>query len=513
MPSEIIINANPWETRVALVENNVLVEPFIEHKKDKGILGNVYKGVVIRVLPGMQAAFVDIGLEKAGFLYVADVDSKEALGEHDNLMEEVDINSSLVNGTQPDTMKEIEHPEATNIPIEELLQEGQEILVQISKNPIGSKGVRLTTYITIPGRYLVAMPTINQIGISRRIESEEERERLRNIVMELKPANSGYIIRTASEGRQREELQNDTLYLEKLWRNLKEKAKNTGGPSLIYRDLDLILRTVRDLVSKDVEHVIIDNEEAFNHCLEFTQSYLPHLQKNIKLYEGQGNIFQAYGFELELGRAMGREIWLKSGGNITIDQTEALTTIDVNTGKFVGKRNLEDTILKTNMEAVKEIVCQIRLRNIGGLIIIDFIDMEKESHKEMVYNALEQALKSDRTQTTILKISELGLVEMTRKRVRDSLSRILCEPCPYCEERGHIKSARTVCYEIFREIKRISLGGLKQKILLNANPSVADQLLDEESEYLEGLEKSLSTQIIIKADPNIHQEHFEVLTV
>lgn len=510
MASEIIVNAANWETRVALMENNILMELYIEHKKDKGILGNVYKGKVIRVLPGMQAAFMDIGLEKAGFLYVSDIDFKDIMMEHDNLLGEVEINHDLEKEEVSEDEKMMGYSHTAAFPIEEMVREGQEIMVQISKNPLGYKGARLTSYITIPGRYLVFMPTINQVGISRRIESESERERLRNIVTELKPRESGYIVRTASQGRPREELENDVIYLNKLWQNIKKKSRKTRGPTLIYQDLDLIMRAVRDLVTKDVESIIIDNEEAYNECVKFVESYLPHLSRNIKLYDGKENIFDAYGLEVEISRSLGRKIWLKSGGNITIDQTEALTAIDVNTGKFVGKRNLEDTILKTNMEAVKEIVYQLRLRNIGGLIILDFIDMEKESSKEMVYGALEQALKTDRTHTTILKISELGLVEMTRKRVRDSIARTLCEACPYCEARGTIKSARTVCYDIFREITRISAGDLKHKIFLNVNPSVADLLLDEESDYLEELEKSLKTQIVIKADSGIHQEHFDI---
>jgi ribonuclease G len=511
MASEIIVNATDWETRVALVENKVLVELYIEHKKDKGTLGNVYKGRVSRVLPGMQAAFMDIGLEKAGFLYVSDIDFKDIMLEHDNLLGEVGIDHAVGSMEDSKEYTSMESSPAPPLPIEEMLREGQEILVQISKNPLGFKGARVTSYVSLPGRYLVFMPTINQVGISRRIESEEERERLRQIVMELKPPGSGYIIRTASQGQHREELENDVIYLNKLWQNIKKKAKKTRAPNMIYQDLDLILRAIRDLVTKDVENIIIDNEEAYKHCTKFVESYLPHLSKNIKLYEGKENIFDYYGFEVEISRSLGRKIWLKSGGNITIDQTEALTAIDVNTGKFVGKRNLEDTILKTNMEAVKEIVYQIRLRNIGGLIILDFIDMEKDSSKEMVYGTLELALKNDRTHTSILKISELGLVEMTRKRVRDSITRILCEPCPYCEGRGTVKSARTVCYDIFREINRVSTASLRQKFFLTVNPSVADLLLDEESDCLEKLEKSLTVQIVIKADSSIHQEIFEII--
>lgn len=514
MVSEIIINSSPWEIRVALVENNTLVELYIEHKKDKGTLGNVYKGRVIRVLPGMQAAFVDIGLEKAGFLYVSDINFNDIMKEHENILEEIDIGPNLEKDAILSPLPEEEGFRKNEfLPIEEVLREGQEILVQVSKNPIGTKGARLTSYITIPGRYLVFMPSINQVGVSRRIESEAERERLRDIVMGLKPPESGYIIRTASEGQQKEELENGIVYLNKLWENIKEKSKKCKVPSLVYQDLDLILRAIRDLATKDTKQIVIDDGEAFTQCLDFAESYLPHLKKDIRLHEGKENLFDLYGFELEISRAMERKIWLKSGGNITIDQTEALTAIDVNTGKFVGIRNLEDTILKTNMEAVGEIVYQLRLRNIGGLIILDFIDMEKESSKEMVYNALEQALKNDRSHTTILKISELGLVEMTRKRVRNNLSRTLCEPCPYCEGRGTVKSARTVCYEIFREVQRLSTGVLNQKLLLNVNPSVADLLLEEGGEYLESLEKTMEKQIIIKADSSTHQENFEITPV
>jgi len=509
MPSEIIINANTWETRVALVENNAPLELHIEHKKDKGIMGNVYKGKVIRILPGMQAAFVDIGIGKAGFLYVSDVDFKDIMAEDEHLLGVLDLSPDLEE-EDAEVLEARGPSRPVRLPIEEMLREGQEILVQVSKDPIGTKGARVTSYVTIPGRYLVFMPTIDQVGISRRIASDLERERLKRMIMEFKPPGSGYIVRTASEGQQKEDLEYDVVYLNKLWQNIKKREKQASAPKLIYQDLDLILRAMRDLVTKDVKQIVIDSESSYRDCMKFADSYLPRLRENIKLYDGRKNIFDAYGLEVEISRALGRKVWLKSGGDITIDQTEALTAIDVNTGKFVGKRNLEDTILKTNLEAVKEIVYQLRLRNIGGLIIIDFIDMENESSKEMVYSALEQALIQDRNQTTILKISELGLVEMTRKRVRENLSRTLCEPCPYCEGRGVVKSARTVCYDIFREIRRTAARSLKQKILLNVNPIVADLLLDEENYFMEELEKTFNMQIVIKADSSLHQENFEM---
>ncbi len=509
MTSEIIINTNPRETRVALLENNTIVELYIEYKKYEGILGNIYKGKVIKVLPGMQVAFVDIGLGKAGFLYVSDIDVFDIMDEYER---EMRGNNNVLEENETDFRKAgISRRDVKPYPIEEILQKGQEIIVQVSRNPIGTKGARITSYIALPGHLLVFMPTVDQVGVSRRIESEAERKRLKKVVQEIKSPGCGYIVRTVSEGKDKDELLADVNFLTRLWQNIKQKSEKAPAPSLIYRDIDLISRTIRDLYSRDVERVIIDSQEEYERCLELVNSYSPDIKPRITLYEGKEPIFDAYGLEMEIGRALGRKIWLKSGGYIIIEQTEALVAVDVNTGKYVGKRDPEETTLKTNLEAVKEIVYQLRLRNIGGIIIIDFIDMEKTESKEKVFNSLEQALKADRSRTNILKISELGLVEMTRKRVRENLCRILCSPCPYCEGRGRIKSPTTLCYEIFREIRRVvDISSSKNKILVNVHPVVADLLFDEESYYLETIEKELNKKIIIKADYDLHQEQYEI---
>jgi len=508
MGSEILIDTTSHETRVALLENGSVTELYMEREKDKGIVGNIYKGIVTKVLPGMQAAFVDLGLRRAGFLYVADV-------------EPIDGGESLETFVEDEPVEEDDKPLADkrrpgrrmlDSPIEELLQEGQEILVQVSKEPIGTKGARLTSYITLPGRYLVFMPMVDHIGVSRRIVNEEERQRLKEIVREVKQPGVGFIVRTVSEGVDRHELHSDMAFLTKLWEDIQRKAAAAPAPALVHPDLNILLRTVRDLFTSEVDRLIIGSPQDYETCLEFVRSYLPHLQPKIQPYQGKEPIFEAYGVELEIERALGRKIWLKSGGYIVIDQTEALVAVDVNTGRFVGKRNPEETILQTNLEAIKEIVYQLRLRNIGGIIIIDFIDMERDESREKVYNALLNTLRSDRSRTRISKISDLGLVEMTRKRVRESLGRVLCRPCPYCDGSGTIKSAATICYEILREIRRAATTSEKRrKILVRLHPVVADLLLEEEGGFLESLEEEFQKQIIVKGDYDLHDEQYEVM--
>ncbi len=508
MGSEILIDTTSHETRVALLENSSVTELYVERERDKGIVGNIYKGIVTKILPGMQAAFVDLGLRRAGFLYVADV-------------EPIDGGESLETFVEDDPAEEDDKLLADkrrpgrrmlDSPIEELLQEGQELLVQVSKEPIGTKGARLTSYITLPGRYLVFMPMVDHIGVSRRIVTEEERQRLKEIVREGKQPGVGFIVRTVSEGVDRHELHSDMAFLTKLWEDIQRKAAAAPAPALVHPDLNIILRTVRDLFTSEVDRLIIDSPHDYETCLEFVRSYLPHLQPKIQAYQGKEPIFEAYGVELEIERALGRKIWLKSGGSIVIDQTEALVAVDVNTGRFVGKRNPEETILQTNLEAIKEIVYQLRLRNIGGIIIIDFIDMEREESRDKVYNALLNALRSDRSRTRISKISELGLVEMTRKRVRESLGRVLCRPCPYCDGSGTIKSAATICYEILRELRRAAATSEKRrKILVRLHPVVADLLLEEEGGFLESLEEEFQKQIIVKGDYDLHDEQYEVM--
>ncbi len=501
MSSEIVVNAGREETRVALLDNGLVTEIYIDRKKDRGIAGNVYKGRVMKVLPGMQAAFVDIGLEKSAFLYVGDV--FDSASEYTPLMEDEGLELEV------ESKRKRSHANQ----IEDLLQEGQDILVQVSKEPISTKGARVTTYISIPGRYLVMMPGVNHIGVSRRIENSDERKRLREIVGRLRKPNTGYIVRTASQDRSEEDFSADVEFLSRLWENILKRKERTAAPALMHNELDLVFRVIRDVFTKDVDRMMIDSEDEYRRVKEFVDSYLPQLGRRIKLYDGDDPVFDHYGVEIEISKALGRKVWLKSGGYIIIDQTEALTTIDVNTGRYVGKRTLEDTILKTNLEAVREIAYQLRLRNIGGIIILDFIDMEREDNRRKVYSALQEALANDKAKTTISHISPIGLIEMTRKRIRESLGRTLCDICPYCDGRGYVKSARTVCYEVFREIRRSFTGSEEKKALVTVNSVVADMMYEEERQGVEELEKEFQKKIVIKADPNLHQEQYEVVMV
>ncbi len=501
MSTELIVNATPQETRVAMLENNNVVEIYIDRKKERGMVGNVYKGRVIKVLPGMQAAFVDIGLEKSSFLYVSDIYNdhelySEMLGgdgfEEEEIQEEVSILQS-----EP--------------PIEDLLKEGQEIMVQVSKEPLGSKGARVTSYISLPGRNLVYMPSVDHVGISRKIRDEAERERLREIVIQLREGTEGFIVRTVGEGKSEEEFLADKSFLKRLWVNIQKKADKASAPCLLHSDLDLVFRVIRDLFTTDISRMVIDSPSEYLRVKEFVANFLPNLQDKIELYDGTEPIFDAHGVEVEISRALKRRVWLKSGGYIVIDQTEALVAIDVNTGRFVGKRNLEDTIFKTNMEAAREIAYQLRLRNIGGIIILDFIDMEDRKNRQLVFSALEKALANDRAKTTLYEISELGLIQMTRKRVRESLGRILMEPCNYCEGEGFIKSKTTICYDIFREITRIAPLTRERKVLVIAENDIVDMLYDEERRGVEELETMFKKRIIIKSEPEFHAEQFEVM--
>jgi len=499
MANELVINTASHETRIALIENGTIAELYIERSRVKGIVGNIYMGKVVRVLPGMQAAFVDIGLEKAAFLYVADV--FDAIEEYESFMEGGDKKP----GQQSDEPSL--HPMH---PIEELLQEGQEIVVQVSKEPLGTKGARITAHISLPGRHLVYMPTVDHVGVSRRIEDEVERERLKEVVERLRPQGGGFIVRTVSEGKSEEDLTADMQYLTKLWGEIAKRKETASAPSLIHSDLDVTQKVVRDILTESVDRIMVDSKPEYDKIVQFITTFMPKMKYSIELYDEEEPIFDHFGLEVEISRALGRKVWLKSGGYIIIEQTEALTAIDVNTGRFVGKHNLEDTILKTNLEAVKEIAYQLRLRNIGGIIIIDFIDMEKEVNREKVFTALEEALKADKSKTNILKISELGLVEMTRKRVRESIGRMLCEPCPYCEGRGYVKSKTTVCHELFRELRREMLDVHGAKVMLTVHPQVADLLYDEERRGLEELEKRFKKRISVRAKPGFHQEQFEI---
>ncbi|MFQ5454589.1 MAG: ribonuclease E/G [Nitrospirota bacterium] len=503
MACEIIINVAKEESRVALLENKVVTELYVDRNKNSNIVGAIYKGKVIKILPGMQASFVEIGLQRAAFLYVSDIIAN--YDDYSKVMEngseyQIESNDEMGKGRRNDRQ----------IPIEDILQDGQDILVQVSKDFIGTKGPRVTTYISLPGRYLVYMPTVNHVGISRRIVNEEERTRLKNIIMRMKKPADGYIVRTVSEGIGEEEFRADMEFLELLWQNVLKKNEHLSAPARLHTDLDLIPRVIRDLFSDRIDRLVIDSKEEYEKISDFVETYIPDMSSRIELYDKDEPIFEAYEIEMEISKALNRRVWLKSGGYIVIDQTEALTVIDVNTGKYVGKRSLEDTILKTNLEAAKEIAYQVRLRNIGGIIITDFIDMEKKKNREKVFSSLRDAMISDRAKTNILRISELGLVEMSRERIRGDIQKILCEPCSYCEGKGHIKSAATVCYEIFREITHIGPSSSGKEIAIKANPDIANLLFDEERDSIEDLEEKYNIKIIVKSDPNIHIEQFDI---
>jgi ribonuclease G len=481
--SLLLISRSLFETRVGLVESDQLVEYYIERDREKGITGNIYKGKVIKVLPGMQAAFVDIGLGKAAFLYVADARSD---GEYQD-------DQGEVNGFDQEGEREAEvkRPGPT---IQDILHDGQEGIFQIIKEPLGTKGSRITTHISLPGRNLVLMPMSNNAGISRRIESEEERKRLKDILTSIKPEGLGLIARTASEGASEEDLKADMDLLLKLWEDIKGTVPSIQAPYLLHKDLDLQLRAVRDLFTSAVEQVIVDDPEGHAMVLEFVRKFMKH------------------GIDVSLAEALRRKVWLKSGGYIVIDETEALVSIDVNTGRFVGKRNFDDTILKTNLEAVKESVYQIRLRNLGGIIIIDFIDMEKEAHREMVHTLLKEALKNDKAKTNILKISELGLVEMTRKRTRESLWRYLTEPCPYCDGRGSVKSKETMANEILRELKREAAKDGAKTLRVHANQDVVDHLCEEFQPVIDELERASQRKLVLEGRHSFHVEQFDIIS-
>ncbi|MDA8387404.1 MAG: Rne/Rng family ribonuclease [Nitrospiraceae bacterium] len=496
--NSILVNVTGQETRLALLENGQVVEVHVERRKHASLAGNIYKGKVLRILPGMRSAFVDIALEKAAFLYVADI--RADIMEDYALMFE-DENFSSLDFLHGKCRHELQ--------IDELLHEGQEILVQVSKNPIGGKGARVTSYVTLPGRYLVLMPDLEHVGISRRISDEQERARLKEVVEAIRPPGFGLIVRTASEGAIREELQKDLDFLISLWGSILRKNEKSGAPALIYNDLDLVLRSVRDLMGSGADEMVLDSAARHLEVSNFVRNYFPKLLDKIRLYDGEEPLFESYAIEADITRALGRKVWLKSGGYIVMDQTEAMSVIDVNTGKYVGKKDLEDTILRTNLEAVKEIAYQIRLRNLGGIIIVDFIDMEKPENRQKIMSALQDAMKKDRAKSTISQITELGLIQMTRKRVRESLQRTLLEPCPYCEGKGTIKSVTTLCYEIFRETERIARHGSK-RIVITAHPSVAEILLDEERQWLEEIEGAYGMKVTINENPALHQENYEI---
>ncbi len=496
----MVVNSDGPETRVAIVEGGQLREVYIERKRERGILGNVYKGRVQRVLPGMQAAFVDIGVGKSAFLYVAEVrtdhsDWKPAFLEDDG----DDVSEA------PPPKKGGKAPR-----IEDLLKEGQEVVVQITKDPIGTKGARSTTYVSIPGRQLVYMPTVNHIGVSRRISSDKERKRLRELLEKLRPEEGGLIVRTVADGATEEDLRSDRDYLVKRWSETVKKAEKAKAPALLFVDLDLLLRMVRDHLTEELDRVIIDNDGDFQRVRKFVREIAPSLEHKVERYAGSDPIFDGYGIELEINRSLERKVWLKSGGYLIFDQAEAATIIDVNTGKFVGSKDLEETLTKTNLEAAGEIAEQLRLRNIGGIIIVDFIDMEKEASRRKVTQAFEECLADDKSRTSVTGISSLGLVEMSRKRTRESLGRILTEPCAYCAGKGYLKSAATVASEILRQLRREGDAFPQETIVVLAHGDVAQQLSGEDRIWVEALEKRLQKSIVVRTRGSFHLEKFEI---
>jgi ribonuclease G len=495
MSEELLVNVTPRETRVAVVENGMLQELHIERGSQRGVVGNIYKGKVQRVMPGMQAAFVDIGLERAAFLHANDI-----------------FRSAPLDGVAGDDAPAAPPPQM-QIPIADLLRDGAEVVVQVVKDPIGSKGARLTTQISIPSRYLVLLPRSKVVGISARIEDEAERARLKTLMAELTAggAGHGYIVRTNAEGQPAEALAEDIAYLGRVWELIERNAAEAKVGSRVYEDLSLPLRAVRDLIRRDVEKVKVDSRETCERLREFAARYMPALADKVEHYTGARPIFDMYGVEDEIQRALEKEVPLKSGGYLVIDQTEAMTTVDVNTGSFLGQRNLEETVYRTNLEAAQAVARQLRLRNLGGIIIIDFIDMHDAEHRRQVLRTLEKSLVKDHAKTTVYDFSPLGLVEMTRKRTVESLERQLCEPCHECGGRGMLKTAETVTYEIFREIVRAVRQFDAARLLVIASPKVVARITDEESNAVAELEEFIGKSIRFQADAQYLQEQFDVV--
>ncbi|MDD1792044.1 ribonuclease G [Enterovibrio makurazakiensis] len=487
MNAELLINVTPTETRVAMIEGGNLQEVHIEREAKRGIVGNIYKGKVSRVLPGMQAAFVDIGLDKAAFLHASDiVPHTECVSENEKQQFQVRD-------------------------ISELVRQGQDIVVQVVKDPLGTKGARLTTDITLPSRYLVFMPGASHVGVSQRIESEEERDRLKKIVSRYCDDLGGFIIRTAAEGASDEEMNQDAAFLKRLWNKVIERRSKRPSKSMLYGELGLAQRILRDFVGTELDIIRVDSRTGMEALREFTEEFVPELSPKLELYTGEQPIFDMYDTENEIQRSLDRKVELKSGGYIIIDQTEAMTTIDINTGAFVGRRNLEETIFNTNTEATKAIARQLRLRNLGGIIIIDFIDMISDEHRQRVVQSLEQALQKDRVKTNINGFTQLGLVEMTRKRTRESIEHVLCGQCPTCVGRGSVKTVETVCYEVLREITRVNRAYDADKFVVYASPAVGEALEGEESHAVAELEVFIGKQVKVHIEPLYTQEQFDVV--
>jgi ribonuclease G len=561
----MIIASNGHETRVAILEDDLVAEIFVERERNRGVVGNVYKGRVSKVLPGMQSAFVDIGLERDGFLYVSDVINPSELFDDDDDDDDAGANKrgggrgngkpepraelrakpdgrAVASDARPPASRQSGvrettpradggrsgpgRPERTEsrdrgqeARIEDLLREGQEILVQVAKEPLGTKGARLTSHVTLPGRFLVFMPTVDHIGVSRKIASREERARLRGIVREFREQHDfsgGVIIRTAAEERSKDDILADLQYFYRIWVDMRQKMESHRAPAAVYREPSLVAKLLRDLLTDDYTAIRIDHPQEHQRVVEFIDRIMPALSNRVKLHDKDFPIFEEYGVQAELDKALRSKVWLKSGGSIVINQTEALVAIDVNTGRYVGKKTagrLEDTILKTNLEAVKEIVRQIRLRDLGGIIVLDFIDMEEKKNRQKVFQAVEQELRKDRSPSKPLQVSDFGLVIVTRKRVKQSLERVLTEPCPYCSGTGTIKSSSTICYEILAEVKKVGADMDGPGVLLRVNPDIARALKEEERNVLKDLKHMLGKDVIVKPDVHLHHEQFDLMSI
>ncbi len=486
----LVVNVNPLETRVALLEDKKLVELVLEREEDRSIVGNVYKGRVDAVLPGIQAAFIDIGFKKNGFLYVSDVAGAEGTGD-----------IVLENGVIRSKSRK---KRARQQSIETMIKKNEHVMVQVVKDRLGSKGPRLTNFITFPGRYQVLLPTINTLGVSRKIESDQERNRLRKLLRELRPRGMGIISRTACEGRTREELKSDLDFLLRAWERVKDKYERAKGVSLLREDLGPVLRTVRDLFTAEFDRLIVDSETEHGRIMNFLEQFAPHLKKRVKLYREKRPLFDKMGLEEEIEKALRRKVYMKSGGHICIDHTEALTAIDVNTGKFTGKKQLEDTVLHTNLEAAAEIARQVRLRDIGGIIVLDFIDMEYPKNRRTLLKELREALKNDRARVTLSEITELGMIEMTRKRVKHNLVKAMSQPCPYCEGSSMVKSVTTVTFDTLRRLQGLFCKTREKHIILQAHPDVARRLRGENKDLLDAIADRFGREVSIESVSDFH---------
>ncbi len=546
MNKEMIISANDHDTRVAILEEDQVVEIFIERERQRGVVGNIYKGRVSKVLPGMQSSFVDIGLERDAFLYVSEVvntveefDRLESGDEDEPAMAAVaELPSDAPVGvaaaeqapppgnghgverraTARGDSRAQSRDDRPQPKIEDLLKEGQEVLVQVVKEPLGTKGARLTSHVTMPGRFLVFMPTVDHVGVSRKIDSREERHRLRGIVREFREEHGftgGVIIRTAAGSRSKEDIVSDMTYFHQVWTEIRQRMESRRPPAVLFQEQSLVTKLIRDLLTDDYSAIRIDNEQEYRRVIALVERIMPNLLTRVKLYSKEFPIFEEYGVQAEIDKALRSKVWLKSGGYLVINQTEALVAIDVNTGRYVGKRTgrLEDTIVKTNLEAVKEIVRQIRLRDLGGIIVLDLIDMEEKKNRQKVFQEVEKELRKDRSPSKALQVSDFGLVIVTRKRVKQSIERQLTDPCPYCSGSGSIKSASTICYEILTEMKKIGADIEGQGVILRVNPDIARALKEEESAMLRDLQQTLGKPITVKADTHLHHEQFDVMAI